>query len=345
MDSFKRKKHPWYDVTCTMGYDAVFNFIVGARGLGKTYGFQKFLINRNIKTGEQFIYLRRHKKEMQVSRATFFNAVAKEFPEWDFRVNGWVGEKAPVETRDDKKRQWTPVCYFQSLSVGQQVKGASFDLVTSIVFDEFIIEKGLIQYLPDEVTTLTNFYSTVDRNQDKTKVYFLANSVSITNPYFLEYDIRPDQLPELSTRMNGFMLIHFPDSAEFKASVSNTRFGRFIAGTEYEEYAVGNQFHDAHHHMIEGKPKDARPRFNLETKTGTFSVWYSSRRGEYFIQERLIGGDPTVFTMVPEKMKPGKILVSFSDKPMAYLRTAFRQGSVLFDAPKSRNAFVDIFSR
>src|SRR5690606_5610588 len=105
-----------------------------------------------------------------------------------------------IETRDEKKRQWSTVCYFQCLSVGQQVKGASFDLVTSIVFDEFIIEKGLIQYLPDEATAMTNFYSTVDRNQDKTRVYFLANSVSITNPYFLEYDIRPDQMPTISTK-------------------------------------------------------------------------------------------------------------------------------------------------
>lgn len=340
-----RKQHPWYDVTIIMAYNAVFNFIIGARGFGKTYGFAKWAINRNIKTGEQFIYMRRYKDEVRTAKETFFAAVGQEFPDWDFRVQGWTVERASRETRDQKKREWIVMGYFIPLSIAQSMKSVSFHHVTTIIFDEFIIEKGMTHYLPNEAHAFKNFYSTVDRNQDKTKVYFLANSVSISNPHFLEYEIRPDQLPELSTKFNGFMLIQFPDSADFKASVSNTRFGRFISGTDYEEYAVNNQFADAHQEMIGGKPPTAKPRYNLETKHGIFSVWYDHRSSTYYVQERLIGGDSLTMTLVSAKMTNKKVLVHVGHKLLAYLRAAFTRGNVIFDTPKARNAFIEIFSR
>lgn len=340
-----RKVHPWYDFSLVLSYNAVFNFIIGARGYGKTYGMQKRLIKKNIKTGEMFVWMRRYKDEVTTTKNTFFAAVGNEFPDWDFRVTGWLAERAPIETRGEKKREWTPVAYFIPLSIAQSMKGVSFDAVTTIVFDEFIIEKGLIHYLPDEAKAFVNFYSTVDRNQDKTTVFFLANSVTIMNPYFIEYEIRPDQMPKISTMRNGFILVHFPDSSDFKKSVSQTRFGRFISGTEYESYALDSQFADAHNALIETKPSDAKPQFNLETAHGSFSVWYSVKRQEYFIQEKLYKSVHKMFTLVPERMDDTRILVTYNYKPLAYLRTAFRQGSVLFDKPKSRNAFTELFKR
>ena len=192
---------------------------------------------------------------------------------------------------------------------------------------------------------MLDFYSTVDRNQDKTSVYFLANSVSVTNPYFNEYKIRPDRLPEISTSHGGFILVEFPDSKKFRESVTNTRFGRFISGTEYEEFAVGNQFADGHDKLVKTKTVDARPRFNFETSGGVFSIWYDMKASEWYVQDKLIGGDATMLTLLAEKMDKGKVLVNFNDKYLSYLRTAFRQGRVLFDSPRSRNAFIEIFSR
>lgn len=341
----ERKVHPWYDFNPVLSRNCTYNFIVGARGFGKTYGMQKRVIQRNVDTGEMFVWLRRYKDETVTTKNTFFAAVGTEFPDWDFRVTGWLAERAPMSTREQKKREWLPMGYFIPLSIAQSMKGVSFHLVTTIVFDEFIIEKGFTRYIEDEATAFNNFYSTVDRNQDRTKAYFLANSVSITNPYFLRYDIRPDQLPELSTRGDGFMLIHFPNSADFRQSVAQTKFGKFIAGTEYEEYAVGNQFRDANDALVKAKPSEAKPLYNLETKHGKFSVWYDRRSGEYYIQEKLIKNNRPIYTMLSDRMAQGKIMLRYNDKLIAYLRAAWGRGNVLFDGPRARNAFIYIFDR
>lgn len=41
----------WWDLKNTLSYNALFNFVVGSRGCGKTYGFKKWAAEDFIKTG------------------------------------------------------------------------------------------------------------------------------------------------------------------------------------------------------------------------------------------------------------------------------------------------------
>ena len=77
----------YYDYSKILSYKAVFNFIIGARGCGKSYGAKKMLIKKFIKTGQQFIYLRRFKIELQ-KVSTWFDDVSAEFPDHEFKVKG-----------------------------------------------------------------------------------------------------------------------------------------------------------------------------------------------------------------------------------------------------------------
>ena len=337
-------KHPYYNYAKLLSYNGTYNFLVGGRGLGKTYGAKKRAIKRAITHQKQFIYLRRYKTEMVAAKATFFADMANEFRDWDFRINGNEAHAAPISTRDEKKRQWKTIGFFITLSNAQTQKSVSFPDVETIIFDEFIIEKGSLHYLPNEANVFNNFYSTVDRWQDKTRVFFLANSVTIMNPYFLEYQIRPDEIGEISTFADGFVVCHFPDSAEFATSVYETKFGKFIKDTEYAEYAVGNEFEDASNQMVKIKDSTSTYMFTLETDKGTFSIWVSVLSGEYFIQEKLPKSQRN-FTMITNKVGPDKMLMLKTDKPLVYLRSAFGQGKMSFDKPSTRNAFIEVFKR
>lgn len=335
------KHFSYYDYSPVLSHNAVYNFIVGGRGLGKTYGAKKHVITRFLKYGEQFIYLRRFSKEMSV-KGTFFADISDQFKGCGFRING--SEAQICRNPNDEKPNWEVAGYFHVLSRAQGMKSASYPRVTTIIFDEFILEKGFSRYLPDEATAFNNFYSTIDRWQDRTKVLFLANSVSIMNPYFTTYDIEPNR--EWVKKHNGFMVAHFPDSTQFASEVSKTRFGSFISGTDYEEYAVNNDFRDNANYLIGKKTEAARYHFTMETINGDFTVWVDLKEHPYtyYVQAKkpLI---ENIWVMDKELMSEGKLLVEYSDKHIQLLRTAYGRGNVLFESARLRNTFLRVFKR
>lgn len=338
-----KKKHPYYNFDKLFSFNAFFMFVIGGRGLGKTYGAKKKAIRNALTKGEQFIYLRRFKSEL-VARNTFFSDLQAngEFLDWDFRINGNAAEASGAEFRDDKKREWRVIGYFISLSTAQTQKSIAYPDVTLIMFDEFIIEKGATHYLPDEAKAFLQFYSTVDRWQDKTRVLFMANSVSIQNPYFIEYDIRPTPETQWIRAEDDYIVVHIAQSDEFASSVLSTRFGRFIAKTDYANYAVGNEFKDNSDRMIGIKDETYVYLYTLHTKTGKFSIWRSSAIGGYFAQEKLVK-QQTVFVTDYDLMREGVTYLPRNAKLLQSLRTAFNNDRFLFDAPQSLNGLLQIF--
>lgn len=342
----EKKVHPYYTFDRVFSYNCTYMFVVGGRGLGKTYGAKKKAIASAIKRGEEFIYLRRYKDELKASVRTFTDDLQanEEFPDFDFRVNGNKLEFSGIEFRDEKKREWATAGHFLSLSTAQSQKSVAFPKVTLIIFDEFIIEKGAISYLPNEANVFNNFYSTVDRWQDKTRVLFLANSVAIMNPYFLEYKIRPAEDTEWIQSHEGFMVAHFAKSSDFAQSVKATAFGRFISGTSYENYAIGNQFSDNSDSLIALKESAAKYRYTVQTAEGYFAVWYNAFTGKWFITQRRPGQE-YIYTTEQRFMDEGKRFLPRNAKLLAMLRAAFNAGRLWFDHPISRNAMSEIFKR
>lgn len=341
----------YYDYNRLLSYNAVYNFVVDRRGSGKSYGAKRRAIREALK-GNHFIYIRRFKEELLTATATFFSDVEHEFPEYEFRVISIgklrTGQVALAATRDDKKREWKNLGYFIALSQAQMYKSSSFPTVQNIIFDEFILEKSLVNYLPNEAKLFNGLYSTIARTRENVRVLFLANSVTIMNPYFSQYGIKPNDDPdkEFVIKFNGFVAAHFPKSTEFKEHASNTRYGKFLqeGDTEYFEYAVGNTFADNHENLLGDKDPKARYQFTLETATGIFSVWVNFFTGEYYAQAKRPAKE-TIFTMLHDKMDEDKTLIVFKDRPLSDLRTAYRHARMTFDSANTRNTFSQIFKR
>ena len=55
----------WYNFDRINSYNAFFHFILTNRGYGKSYGAKKRCIDRFLKYGEQFVYVRRYKTELK----------------------------------------------------------------------------------------------------------------------------------------------------------------------------------------------------------------------------------------------------------------------------------------
>ena len=108
--------------------------------LGKTYGYNIYVINRFLKKNEKFLYIRRYDNEIKsVFAKPFFNDVAHEFPEHELKA--------------DKKKFYVDkqVCgYAKRLTEAQDLKSVTFEDIKIIVFDEYAIEKNKRYYLPSE---------------------------------------------------------------------------------------------------------------------------------------------------------------------------------------------------
>lgn len=349
----------FYSYDKVMSYNAVISLISGARSIGKTYGAKELCIAKALRSFERgdkidmFVYLRRYKNEIQASRMTFFADIEDIFPMYDFRIFESRGQFAPIDTRDEKKRKWHDMVWFVPLSTAQSLKGVSYHTTKTIIFDEFILEKGSVHYIRDEANAFLNFFSTVNRKSNRVRVIMLSNAVSIDNPYFITWKIRPDQVNEFTkygvvrkkdSPFNGlpFIVAHFPEAEDFANEIyDTTRFGQFIQGTEYADYAVSNVFRDNNDRLIGDKDSSFAPQFNIETSAGTFSIWYSDLKAQYMAMERL-PGNAKLFTTEPDRMDKGKVLLYSNDPLLGMLRTAYRKDALYFDNQRTRNSFLDV---
>lgn len=219
----------YWDINKTLSYNTLFNFVVGPRGAGKTYGAKKRAIRNFLKDGSQFVYVRRYETEMPAAEIkNFFDDVMQEFPDHDF-----VAGKGLFRI-DGQISGW-----YVALSKAQVLKSIPFPNVTMIIFDEFIIDVGTYHYLAKEVTSFLELYSTISRDRDVI-VFFLSNAITFTNPYFLFFDLTLEQGQTL--KIKGDISLELIENKAFTDHMNNTRFGRLIANTEYAKYSIQNQF-------------------------------------------------------------------------------------------------------
>lgn len=326
----------YYSLDRLLSYGAMFNIAVGARGLGKTYACKRRAISRALDKGEEFVYLRRFQTELKHS-GTFFNDIRCEFPEWEFRVNGRTAEARPRGSND--KDAWATIGYFLALTAGATLKSVSYPNVCTLIFDEFIIEEGTRHYLPAEVDTFLDLYSTIDRNNDRVKVFMLSNAVRCVNPYFIEWRIQTGKA--FQRRGGGYLVCELIDNEAFAGEVSSTRFGKFIKETspEYASYAIDNLFSDDTGDLLGKKPPEAHLIATLRTRTGEVSLWYDDTL--WYVQRKL-PRDCNVRLAYKVRARDGERVQTKGEGYMAVLVHAIKDGRVRFDSIESRETIWSV---
>lgn len=239
----------------------MFNFLIGERGVGKSFGMTKFLISQFLKKGEQFAYVRRYKSDLSKSVPTFFNAINSQniFPDHSLVV------KHNQFYCNDK------VCgYPMQLSTSQDLKSSNFDKVKTIVFDEFGIEDGQRKYyLKNEVFTFLNLVETITRLRDS-RVFFLSNAVSLTNPYFLFFDLSLPYNNDIKLFKDGLILVQYMKNEAYRENKRKTKFGKLVEGTPFADYAIENKFLDNDNTFIQKKEGSAKFYFAFISERSNF---------------------------------------------------------------------------
>lgn len=324
----------YYDYNRTNSYHALFNFIVGVRGKGKTYGFLKQGVKRFLKRGEQFIYLRRYETEVKSVRARIMDAV-KNDPEFKGHEIAVVGKNIQV----DKQTAGVII----PLSTSGKFKSDAFPRVTSIGFDEFIVDKGFIRYIRDEVTLFLEFYKTVDRDEDRVTCYFMANNVSSVNPYFNYWRLSvPDK--EYRTFRNGLILVHNCRAGDaFIDRARSTRFGSLIEGTQYEAYSLMNESLRDSATFIEKRPKGASCIFNIQWGGRMYGLWRTSEFMLYLSDK--FNANMFTYSLTTEDHELNTLLIRNVSRSyhLRLFREAYELGRVRFESQKIKEAGTDIY--
>lgn len=171
--------------------------IVGARGVGKTYGAFKKLIS----TGEKFIYLRRLKSQLEQCGKPEGNPFKKLNIDLDMNILPF--SSGGIITFRENDKSGSIVAVGVALSVVANVRGIDFSDYNYIVFDEFISSDGE-RPIKNEFNAFLNFYETVNRNREiegkpPVKCLMLGNANRINNPYFSSWHFMRTAIKMINT--------------------------------------------------------------------------------------------------------------------------------------------------
>jgi hypothetical protein len=326
-------KNLYYNPNKMLSFNRILNCVIGARGIGKSYGLKKYVTNRFLKSGKQFIYLRRYKDELK-KIPQFFNDIKGEFPETELKVKG---KQFYI---NDKLAGWAI-----PLSSWQSEKSNAYPDVETILFDEFIREKDNSGYLPNEVNALLNFMDTVFRDRENVRCICLSNAVSIVNPYMLYFNI----IPNIQKRFNAYksILVEIPDSKDFATARRKTRFGELINDTDYGEMALDNEFVNDSHVFIEKRSKDSVYVFSVIYKGMTMGVWVDNKAGIMYLANEYDPSSKYVFALTTDDLNENALLMT-TWKNNYYLKklvASFMAGILRFDNQVLRNVGYEMFKK
>lgn len=285
----------WYNPNRLLSHNAFINFVMSPRGNGKSYSAKKLIIKNYLKDGSQAVYVRRTKVEIDEVKDTYWNDIGEEFPNLDFKVEGYIGYINGDE-----------VVHFIPLSTSTNKKSASYPKVKWIIFDEYIITKTTYnRYLKNEMTLLLDLIETVGRNRN-IRVLLMANSVSFVNPLFSFFDIIPKDGERFSKYKDGLICVEQFTSHVFMEEKKKTPFGRLIEGTNYSKYAIENEVLEDTNDFIKER-EGVKYKFLACFKYEDFKigVWENLENNELFCDERIDEDNINKFAMLLEELEEG----------------------------------------
>lgn len=260
----------YYDIAGLLSQRCVFNFVIGNRGGGKTFGGKKLCIKRFKRKKKQFVWVRRYRTEID-TLSDFWADIRPFFPEDELTQEGnklYInGELAG---------------YLIALSTSMQLKSVAFPEVELVIMDEFIIDKGRINYLRNEAHVFMELFETIARTRNNVTALFFGNAISIVNPYFEFFNVAPD-LDKRFTKRNG-VCIEFYFNEEFIKHKEATHFGQLIKNTNYGEYNMRNKFLRDTDAFICERPETANTKcFQFIFDGAKFALWQDYKYQRFYI--------------------------------------------------------------
>lgn len=329
----------YYDGNRTLTHNCLFNFIVGSRTAGKTFWFKKWAIEDFIKNENQFVYVRRYAKEIKKSRAKFWDDIREFYPDHEFKVKG---DEFLI---DDKVAGYCII-----LATAKIEKSVPYPFVNKIGFDEFLIEKSHYRYLPDEIGSFLNLYETIARPGSEhcdVIVFFLANAITWTNPYFLYFSIKhPTKIDKNGKAIwkNGEILLELSAHEKLIEAKEKTRFGSIIKNTPYGDFSINNKFILDDSTFIEKKSPAAKYYFTFKYNGDSFGVWIDETEGKMWVSKSIDPSYRLIYSITMKDHEPNTMFlknISMARQFKTFIEN-YKAGNVYYEDINIKNITYEV---
>lgn len=331
----------FYNYDKLFSYNFLIAFVIGERGVGKTFGAKVAVLKKFLKTGEQFIYLRRYKTELDTSLATFWNDLQGNGFFEDYNLGVKKSKMLTTFTCNDK------VCgYAIPLSTSNILKSTAFPKVSTIIFDEFLLDVGTAyRYLKNEVTMLLDVIETVARLRD-IKVILLGNAINVhSSPYFAYWDLELPYGSEFKTFHNGTILVNYIKNTEYRKAKKESRFGKLIDGTAYGRYAIDNEVLRENKNFIYKRPAASTFIGMLIINGMNIGIW-NGRDGYLYLSEKYDPNTTSKFALDYNDHTEHTIFTSVRENMYVHMcLRGYKQGWLRFENQKIKAVATAVLNK
>lgn len=329
-------KNGYLDMDKIINLPYAFIFVVGARGIGKTYGALKYAIDNNIKT----MIMRRTQQQCDfISKAQFapIKTICDD-EKIEYEVRPLSQSSAGYYINGEEK----PLMVTCALSTISNMRGFDSSDINLIIYDEFIPEQHE-RLMKNEAEAFFNAYETINRNREinggkPVKCLCLSNSNDILNPIFVSLKIvdlvgkmAEKRIDYYSDNKRGFAVI-MPLNSPISQEKNATALYK-LAGDEFKNMAISNKFENAksrnvrHMNIAEFKPI---------AKIGEINIYRHKSMNQYYCTPYLSG----VFNLV-YGTNDGEI--NRARRELYFAIVAYASGRMTFETRLTEGLFCKFF--
>lgn len=229
------------------GYNLFLTFVIGARGIGKTFNALRYCITHGINT----IYVRRTKEECDIASGRETNVLTEIVDFCGYTMERIEGAEMTTYRVFRSEGEYCDIS-FSALTTFHKIRSIGLQKYDCILYDEFIPEK-IARRIKNEADAFNNMIETVNRNrelkgQSATKVFCLSNSNNIYNEILAFYNLIP-KLTKMQQNKDEIFIdrersigLIYPLFSPISEAKKQTALYKALGDTDYGEMALYNNF-------------------------------------------------------------------------------------------------------
>lgn len=317
-------KNGYLDFDKIRANNCIWNFIVGGRGIGKTFGGIKYEIEHNRK----FIFLRKTQRQADLIARPDFSPVS---PVADYlgivpHYKSLSANHSGIYVEDQLIGMTAALATFSNL------RGFSAEWCQDIIYDEFLGEPQE-KKLKNEWNILANVYETINRNRElkgmePVRLFAFSNSVNIANDYFVKLQIvekiyriqQAESARPYSVYKDNDLQVIYIRKSPISERKKHTALYRLTAGSDFEAMSLGNKFDVSNYENIKSEPLG---HYKPLAAIGELYIYKSKTGRNYYVSSHR-SGSPARYELSDTGVK--KLLLAYP-----FLFDAYYENRLFFE--------------